>query len=57
MYTATDITDEHNTEFAKLNITDVGDMLTILNGLDRLAEIGYMAYKNNSDYDKEEKDR
>lgn len=47
MYTATDITDEHRTEFAKLNITDVGDMLTILNGLDYLAEIGYRSYKNN----------
>ena len=34
---------------------DTGDMLTILNGLDYFAEIGYMAYKNNqtqqSDYD------
>ncbi len=47
MYTATDITDEHRTEFAKLNITDVGDMLTILNGLDYMAEIGYVAYINN----------
>lgn len=55
VFIETDITDDYRTEFAKLNITDTGDMLTILNGLDYFAEIGYMAYKNNqtqqSDYD------
>ena len=47
MYTAKDITDEHRTEFAKLNVTNTEDMLIILNGLDYMAEIGYVAYTNN----------
>lgn len=47
VYTATDITDEHRAEFVKLNVFEDGDMLIILNGLDYLAEIGYMAYINS----------
>lgn len=47
MYTAADITDEHRAEFVKLNVFEDEDMLIILNGLDYLAEIGYMAYINS----------
>ena len=47
MYIAADITDEHRSEFVKLNVFEDEDMLIILNGLDYLAEIGYMAYINS----------
>lgn len=44
MFLETDVTDEYKNEFKKLNITDLEDMLTVLNGLDKIAEIGYTVY-------------
>lgn len=48
MFLETDVTDEYKNEFKKLNITDLEDMLTILNGLDKIAEIGYIAYNKDN---------
>ena len=45
MFLETDVTDEYKNEFEKLNITDLEDMLTLLNGLDKIAEIGYTVYQ------------
>lgn len=42
-----EITDEYRAEFEKLNITDMDDMLSILNGFDYIAELAYSSYKNN----------
>ncbi|MCQ2185468.1 MAG: hypothetical protein MJY92_01920 [Bacteroidales bacterium] len=33
-------------EFKKLGIENIDDMLSICNGLDAIAEIGYTIYKN-----------
>lgn len=48
MFLETDVTDEYRNEFEKLNITDLEDMLTILNGLDKIAEIGYTIYQTQT---------
>ena len=35
-------------EFAALGVTNENDIVTILNGLDNIAEIGYAWYVNNN---------
>lgn len=47
MFLNSEIDETYKQEFAKLGITDENKMLTILNGLDAVAEIGYVWYKNN----------
>lgn len=47
MFIKDEITDEYRTEFEKLNITDMDEMLSILNGFDYIAELAYSSYKNN----------
>lgn len=47
MFVETDITDVYREELTKINVCGIEDMLTILNGLDYIAEIGYSVYKNN----------
>ncbi len=47
MYFKNEIQDEYRNEFNRLNITNEDDMLTILNGLDMIAEIGYTLYNKN----------
>lgn len=47
-----EISDEYKKEFEKLNITNVEEMLSILNGFNRIAELGYTVYmKNRTDHD------
>jgi hypothetical protein len=36
------------TQFAELGITDSNEMITILNGFEQIAEIGYEWYVNNN---------
>lgn len=47
MFIKTDIDENYISEFNKLGITNTDDMLTILNGLDVLAEIGFISFNNN----------
>ena len=47
MFIESDITDVYREELTKFNVCGTEDMLTILNGLDYIAEIGYSVYKNN----------
>ena len=36
------------TQFAELGITDTNEIITILNGFEQIAEIGYEWYVNNN---------
>ena len=36
------------TQFAELGIADTNEMITILNGFEQIAEIGYEWYVNNN---------
>lgn len=36
------------TQFSELGITDSNEMITILNGFEKIAEIGYEWYVNNN---------
>jgi|GEM_PF-5075214 len=59
MFLKDEITDEYRTKFEKLNITDIDEMLSILNGFDYIAELAYSSYKNNrekNEADDKEKD-
>ena len=47
MFLKDDLENRYIEEFNKLGITNEDDMITILNGLDEIAEIGYVWYKNN----------
>lgn len=47
MFLKSEIDETYRQEFAKLGIVDENQMLTILNGLDEIAEAGYVWYKNN----------
>ena len=42
-----DLNEEVKDEFLKLGIETIDDMLSICNGLDAIAEIGYTIYNNN----------
>ncbi|MBQ0025129.1 MAG: hypothetical protein KBT00_05345 [Bacteroidales bacterium] len=42
-----DLNEEVKNEFLKLGIENIDDMLSICNGLDAIAEIGYTIYNNN----------
>lgn len=44
MFIKSDIDENYISEFNKLGIADIDIMLTILNSLDMLAEIGYTVY-------------
>ena len=47
MFLKDDLENRYIEEFNKLGITNEDDIITILNGLDEIAEIGYVWYKNN----------
>lgn len=47
MFVEADITDDYRKELEIFNVTELDEMLAVLNGLDYIAEIGYSVYKNN----------
>lgn len=47
MFLINDVDETYITKFNRLGITNKEDIITILNGLDEIAEIGYVWYKNN----------
>ena len=51
MFTKNDLDNDFINEFKTLGISDENDMITILNGLDSLAEIGYSIYKKGRNDD------
>ncbi len=51
MYSKNDLDNDLINEFKTLGISDENDMITILNGLDGLAEIGYTIYKKRRNDD------
>lgn len=51
MFTKNDLDNDLINEFKTLGISDENDMITILNGLDGLAEIGYIIYKKGRNDD------
>lgn len=48
MYLKGEIDETHIKQFAALGVTNENDIVTILNGLDNIAEIGYAWYVNNN---------
>ena len=48
MFLKQDIDETLNKYLFDLGITDEDEMITLLNGLDEIAEIGYTLYVNNS---------
>ncbi|MEE1406535.1 MAG: hypothetical protein U0K42_04550 [Bacteroidales bacterium] len=51
MYSKNDLDNDLINEFKTLGISDENDMISILNGLDGLAEIGYTIYKKGRNDD------
>jgi hypothetical protein len=47
MFLKNDIDETYINQFNELGVTNEEDIITILNGLDEIAEIGYVWYKNN----------
>ena len=47
MFVKGQIDEKYIKQFAALGVTNENDIITILNGLDSLAEIGYAWYVNN----------
>ena len=47
MYIIDNIDETFIKQFAALGVTNENDIITILNGLDNIAEIGYAWYVNN----------
>lgn len=47
MFLINDLDETYITKFNQLGITNKEDIITILNGLDEIAEIGYVWYRNN----------
>lgn len=48
MYLKGEIDETYIKQFAALGVTNENDIVTILNGLDNIAEIGYAWYVNNN---------
>ena len=48
MFLKNEIDETFITKFAELGITDSNEMITILNGFEQIAEIGYEWYVNNN---------
>ncbi len=48
MYLKGEIDETYIKQFAALGVTNENDIITILNGLDNIAEIGYAWYVNNN---------
>lgn len=48
MYLKGEIDETHIKQFVALGVTNENDIVTILNGLDNIAEIGYAWYVNNN---------
>lgn len=47
MFIKGQINEKYIKQFAALGVTNENDIITILNGLDNIAEIGYAWYVNN----------
>ena len=47
MFLINDVDETYITKFNQLGITNKENIITILNGLDEIAEIGYVWYRNN----------
>ena len=47
MFVKGQIDEKYIKQFAALGVTNENDIITILNGLDNIAEIGYAWYVNN----------
>lgn len=48
MYLKGELDETYIKQFAALGVTNENDIVTILNGLDNIAEIGYAWYVNNN---------
>ena len=48
MFVKGQIDEKYIKQFAALGVTNENDIVTILNGLDNIAEIGYAWYVNNN---------
>lgn len=46
MFLKNEIDETFITKFAELGVTNEENIITILNGLDKIAEIGYVWYRN-----------